>query len=266
MAEDILTNTGMAAIAYRDALTAAKNTQNALLRQYGFTMPGAGGQYTVESAQSAFDPNTLFDQSTGGINQARLQELAGRVQVGGTGLLSDIMRGGGAAEAEQVMASRGRGIAGGGLAAQRRALVEAQTSGQLGEAKQEFITGIGQALAPVSGAYSELEQARVRDRLLAEQAAAARETLPSVGTDIYQTMVEPSVEAPQASAVMPNKPNKAGGVLPPASRGNYKQKVQPKGAVPKNPKPGQTFQGKSGVTSVYRPQGPAGAGWYKKKK
>ena len=87
---------------------------------------------------SAFDPNTLFDQSTGGINQARLAELAGRIQVGGTGLLSDIMRGGASEEAEAALGARTAGIRG-GLAAQRRQLAEAQTAGRLGQARQEFI-------------------------------------------------------------------------------------------------------------------------------
>lgn len=212
MAEDLVSNAGMAAIAYRDALTAAQNTQNALLRQYGFTMPGAGGQYTVEGAQAAFDPNTLFDQATGGINQARLSELAGRIQVGGTGLLSDIMRGGASAEAEAALGARSAGISGGGLAAQRRALAEAQTSGQLGQARQEFVSGIAQGLQPIGAAYSGLQQARIADRMAAEAAAAARATIPSVSEPMFETDVPEGAEmVAQAGGQMASEgPQRAG--------------------------------------------------------
>lgn len=271
MAEDLISNAGMAAIAYRDALTAAQNTQNALLRQYGFTMPNAAGQYTVEGAQAAFDPNTLFDQATGGINQARLAELAGKIQVGSTGALSDIMRGGAATEAEAALAARTAGLGGGGLAAQRRALAEAQTAGQLGAAKQEFVSGVAQGLAPVSQAYSGLQQARIQDRMALEAARAAAATAPSVTEPLYDTSTPDVADTAAATSsggttVFAGKANTAGGILPSGSRGNYTTKVQPKGTVPKNPKPGQTFTGKQGVNVVYRPQGPSGAGWYKKKK
>lgn len=209
---DLTTDTGRAAIAYRDALTAAQNTQNALLRQYGFTMPGAGGQYTVEGAQAAFDPNKLFNQATGGVDQARLAELAGRIQIGSTGLLSDIMRGGASAEAEAALGARSAGIARGGLAAQRRALAEAQTSGQLGQARQEFVSGIAQGLQPIGTAYSELQQARIADRIAAEQAAAARATIPSVSEPLFETNTPEGAEmVAQAGAQMASEgPQRAG--------------------------------------------------------
>lgn len=274
MADDLYSNAGMAAIAYRDALTAAQNTQNALLRQYGFTMPNAQGQYSVEAAQTAFDPNTLFDQATGGINQARLAELAGKVQIGGTGALSDILRGGASTEAEAMLGARAAGLGGGGLAAQRRALAETQTAGQLGQAKQEFISATAQGLQPIGAAYSGLQQARIADRMAAEAARAAAATIPSVSEPVYATDMpvegDGGAAAPAPAAggktVFAGKANAAGGVLPAGSRGNYKVKAQPKGNVPKNPVAGQTFTGKQGVNVVYRPQGPSGAGWYKKKK
>lgn len=208
MAEDLYSNAGMAAIAYRDALTAAQNTQNALLRQYGFTMPNASGQYTVEGAQAAFDPNTLFDQSTGGINQARLADLAGRVQVGTTGLLSDIMRGGATAEAEAALGARTSGLQG-GLAAQRRALAEAQTSGQLGQARQEFVSGIAQGLQPIGAAYSGLQQARIADRMAAEAARAAAATIPSVSEPVFETQM-PEVVASEGGQTPSGTPQRAG--------------------------------------------------------
>ena len=67
---DLTSAAGQAAVAYQDALNQARNMQNALLRQYGFTAPSVGGGYSVESAQRAFDPNVLFDKATGGIDLA----------------------------------------------------------------------------------------------------------------------------------------------------------------------------------------------------
>jgi hypothetical protein len=249
MSEDILTNTGMATIAYRDALTRAQNTQNALLRQYGFTAPSATGEYTVEAAQQAFDPNTLFDRATGGINQANLQALQGRIQAGTTGILADIQQAGAGAEAEAALGARAAGLTG-GLAAQRRRLAETQTATQLGGARQQFIAGLAEAQAPIGEAFSGLEQARVRDRLLAEQAAADRETLPTV-----PGMEEPSVEAPERPSVISARRRLA-----------FNKKGTPGGEVPKSPVPGQEHTGPGGVNWVYRPAGPKGKGWYKKQK
>ena len=261
MAIDLTSSAASAAVAYQDALNQARNTQNALLRQYGFTAPGVGGEYSVEGAQAAFDPNTLFDKATGGINQARLQELAGSLRAGSTGLLADISRGGATAEAEAIMGARAAGIGRGGLAAQRRALAEAQTAGQLGEARGQFLGGLGEAMSPIGGAFQQLQIAEAQAKAQEEAAKAAASTIPQTAEE--EAM---AAETGDTTGVMPNKPNTKGGILGSGSRGNYKVKTQPKGNVPKNPKPGQTFQGKGGVTAVFRPQGPSGAGWYKKKK
>lgn len=251
MAEDLVSNAGMAAIAYRDALTAAQNTQNALLRQYGFTMPGAGGQYTVEGAQAAFDPNTLFNQATGGVDQARLSELAGRIQVGGTGLLSDIMRGGAAAEAEASFGARSAGIGGGGLAAQRRALAEAQTSGQLGQARQEFVSGIAQGLQPIGAAYSGLQQARIADRMADEAAAAARATIPSVSDPMFETDAPEGAEmVAQAGGQMASEgPQRAGTKMYEIVNG-YRWMGKKKGWEPVSGTP----RGKEGVKPKPKPK------------
>jgi len=260
---DLTTNAGQATVAYQDALNQAKNAQNALLRQYGFTMPGAGGAYSVEAAQSAFDPNMLFNTGTGQIDQGMIQRLAGSLQAGTTGILSDITRGGGAAEAEALAAGRASGIAGGGLMAQRRALAESQTATQTGQAKSEFLAGVGQALSPIGSAFQQIAIGTAQDKAADEAAAAAAATTPTMPTFVDETV--PAAESPVTNQIF-GKPNTKGGILPSGSRGNYQTKTQPKGNVPKNPKPGQTFTGKQGVPVVYRPQGPQGAGWYKKGK
>ena len=179
--EDVLTYSGRAAIAYQDALNQARNTQNALLRQYGFTAPSSTGDYSIEGAQSAFDPNTLFDKATGGVDKAKLSQLAGGLQVGGTGLLADLMRQGASAEADVVSEAQSRGFGGevgGGLLSQRRQLAEAQTAGQVGSAKEQFLAGIGQALSPIGGAYQELQNAKIMDQYAMAAANAAQSALP----------------------------------------------------------------------------------------
>ena len=241
--EDLLTYTGQASIAYQDALNQARNTQNALLRQYGFTAPSATGEYSVEGAQTAFDPNTLFNQATGGIDKAKLESLVGGLQAGGKGLLADISRSGASAEADVISEARSRGFGGeigGGLLGQRRALAEAQTKGQLGTAKQQFLAGIGEALSPIGGAFQGLKLAEAQDKALQEEALAAQATLPSA-TDL--TMPEEEVERPTST---------------------YVKMGTPGGSPPKNPRGGKLFTGPGGVKWQYRMNGPTGKGWYRK--
>lgn len=200
--EDLLTYSGQAAIAYQDALNQARNAQNALLRQYGFTAPDASGAYSVEGAQSAFDPNTLFDKATGGIDKTKLENLAKSLQVGGTGRIADISRAGASSEAEAVMEVRqrlGEGI-GGGLMAQRRGLAESMTAGQVGQAKSEFLAGIGEALAPIGGAYQNLKIGEAYDE-------ASRQEQNIIRAGLYT----PPVETPAASTNKPTLGAGAGG-------------------------------------------------------
>ena len=179
--ESVLSYSGQAAIAYQDALNQARNAQNALLRQYGFTAPNASGEYSVEGAQGAFDPNSLFDKATGGIDKARLQQLASGLQVGGSGALADVIRGGASREADVVSEARSRGFGGdvgGGLMAQRRQLAEAQTSGELAAGKEKFLAGISEALSPIGGAWQGLQNAQAMDELARQQAEAMKSTIP----------------------------------------------------------------------------------------
>jgi hypothetical protein len=254
---DLTSAAGQAAVAYQDALNQARNTQNALLRQYGFTAPGVGGEYSVEAAQRAFDPNVLFDKATGGIDQARLQQLAGGLRMGTSGVFGEIARGGASAEAEAVLASRTAGLRG-GLAEQRRRLAETQTATQTSQAQQEFLAGLGEAMAPIGGAFQRLQISQAEAKAQEEAARAAASTLPQTPE------AEAAAEAAEpAASVFGQGQNVAGGILSAGSRGAYKTKGTPKGNVPAK-KPGQTFTGAGGVKWVYRPQGPAGAGWYKK--
>lgn len=178
--EDILGYTGAAAVAYKDALDAANNAKNALLRQYGFTMPNASGEYTIEGAQAAFDPNTLFSRETGQLDANALQRIAGSLTAGGKGLLADITSAGASTEADVISEARSRGFGGdigGGLMNQRRRLAETQTKGELGQARSEFLASLGQTFAPIGGAWQNLQTGMLQDQAAQEAAKAYEATL-----------------------------------------------------------------------------------------
>lgn len=238
--ENLMDYAGQAALAYSDALKQAQNTSNALMRQYGFVAPNATGDYTVEGAQGAFNPNTLFNATTGGLDQAKFDEALKNLSTGGTGILADITRSGATGEAEALQEVQGRlgeGI-GGGLIGQRRQLAESMTSGQLGTAKGEFISSLAGGLAPIGGAWQGLQTAKAQTELanLQNQAAAG------------------SIVAPETSTVAP---------APTAATG-YATKGTPGGKAPNNPRGGTLYRGPGGVEWQYRINGPTGKGWYKK--
>lgn len=249
--EDILSYSGQAAIAYQDALTQARNAQNALLRQYGFTAPNASGVYSVEGAQGAFDPNTLFDKTTGGIDKNKLQQLAGSLQIGGTGALANIISRGTSAEAEVAGEMRQRGLGGeigGGLGAQRRKLVESQTGGELAAGKEKFLAGIGEALSPIGSAWQGMQNAQAMDEAARQAAIAAQSTIPAQ-IDL-SGLVDTST--PTTSPVSSGYSS------------DYTRLGTPGGTAPSNPRGGQLYTGPGGVTWQYRINGPSGRGWYKK--
>lgn len=205
---DLLTNTGQAAIAYQDALNQARNAQNALFAQYGYTMPNASGGYDSKSAGEAFDPNSLYDKSTGVLDQNRLTQMFGQLQMGGSGLLADITRGGASSEASAVGELQSRGLGGdigGGLVGQRRQLAESQASGQLGAAKNQFIAGIGQAQSGIGGAYQNLQTGMAMDKVAAAEAEALRASAANVTTPADPASVAAST-APPATPTSPANP------------------------------------------------------------
>ena len=237
--EDLLTYTGQASIAYQDALNQARNAQNALLRQYGFVAPATGGDYSVEAAQGAFDPNTLFDKATGGIDKEKLASLSSTLRAGSTGLLGDINRGGASAEAEAMLGARASGIGKGGLAAQRAQLAEAQTGGKLGAATNDFMAGIAGALSPIGGAYQNLQNAGIYDKAAIEEANA------------YKASLSSPIDLTQTQSPAPVEP------------GKYGTKGTPGGKPPASPRGGAIYKGPGGVSWQYRMNGPNGKGWYK---
>lgn len=211
---DLTSSAGQAAVAYQDALNQARNTQNALLRQYGFTMMGPTGDYSVETAQRAFDPNVLFDRATGGIDQAKLAELAKGLTVGTGGLFGEIARGGASAEAEAALGARAAGLRG-GLAQQRRQLAEAQAAQQLTEAKGQALAGLGEAMAPIGGAFQRLQIAQAEAKAQEEAAKASVASMPT------------TPEAPIAEPVMAQPAQRGAGK--PAQPGNRMYALSPNG-------------------------------------
>jgi hypothetical protein len=53
--------------------------------------------------------------------------------------------------------------------AQRRGLAETMTAGQVGQAKSEFLAGIGEALAPIGGAYQNLKIGEAQDEAIMQE-------------------------------------------------------------------------------------------------
>ena len=192
-------NAGRAAILYQDSLNNARNAQNSLFAQYGWTMPNSSGGYDTKATGAAFDPNNLYDKSTGVLDEARAAELAGQMRIGGKGILSDVMRSGGSAEADAMAQSVATGTSGGGLANQRRMLAESQTEGQLGAAKSDYLNQFAQANQPIAGAYQALKTATDEDRV----ANAAAEALKNSAS------VTPPVAVPETAAT-PNAAIKPG--------------------------------------------------------
>ena len=128
-------NATNAAMAWASATKDAGNFIDSLMMEYGWTMPGPDGTYSTIAAADAFDPNNVMQFSETGqaiYDPSRVKTSGG--QIGGKGIFSDILRGGGTQEAEIVQDVRGRGIMQGGLAKQARQLAEDLATQKTGQA------------------------------------------------------------------------------------------------------------------------------------
>ena len=165
----MMTNAGVASLAYNDALMQARNAQNTLLRNYGFVSADAGGNYTTESAQAAFDPRTLFRDAAPNENQ--LSVMMKNLHVGGSGKIADTMRSGATAQSDITESAVHSGLSeqsgvGGGIVQQRRDLAAHQSDQSVNADKLKFLTGEASAFAPIGVAQMDLKKAGVYDRLL----------------------------------------------------------------------------------------------------
>lgn len=135
-----------AALAYRQAVEDAGNFIDAQMRQYGWTAPGADGQYSVLNAQNAFDPDRViqFDQS--GAPQIDAAAIAAGTtggQYGTTGLFAQTAQqlAGQAAEMRVGEAQRGFGR-GSGLARQRQQAAETFAKERMGTLSSQFLQNL----------------------------------------------------------------------------------------------------------------------------
>jgi len=253
---DLVTNTGQAAIAYQDALNMARNTANALARQFGVTRRDPSGRYTVESFQNAFDPNKLYSKETGQLDEAALNAALSQFGTGGRGVFADISRGGASAEAEASAAGRMRGLgAGSGLAAQQRRLAETQTRAQTGQARTQFVSSIAQGLAPIGSAWQSLQTAQAQDEAVRQAALASQATMDQPFDWSSINVPEEGVGGPEAAPTWQD-----------ASQ--YKpQEFTKKGTPgdnpgkPQNPNQVSVHRGPGGVIWLWRP---SKQGWFKK--
>ena len=151
---------------------------------------------------------------------------------------------------------------------QQEALDERGVGGTSGISQQaKTLVGDQAALAgqeAVQGFQGKVAEANLLQTTAKADLAGASAALDTASGDTTP-IPKPEGTKTDPKSLLPLRKNTKGGIVKAASRGNYKDKVNPKGAnLPKNPKAGQSFKGKGGVTSVYRPGGPKGAGWYKK--
>ena len=166
-------------------LAALKNSQNnvsALLRQAGVIRPdgtSAGGP------GGAFDPANLVAGET--LTPEQIASMTAGTSYGAEGGYSEAYQAGGNIAADQAMASRSRGLGGGGLAAQRQELALMQTQGGAADVTKTLLGAIGEQYGNVNQAYSDEQQ-----RLIDVQTNAADKTS-ATGTIVNsgESSVEP---------------------------------------------------------------------------
>ena len=174
---DLMTNTSQATIAYQDALNQARNAQNSLFRSYGMTSADANGNYSVEGAQGAFDPNTLFANSNTGLDINKISEMSKGLQIGGTGKLADIEKASASGVSDVTGAAERAGFGAdtgvsGGIISQRQQLARSTAEQNLTGGKNQFISDIANAYAPIGQASSNFKQAQFQDQAATREATA----------------------------------------------------------------------------------------------
>lgn len=166
----IESNATNAAMAFRYATEDAGNYIDQVMSDYGWTMPGADGTYSTIAAGDAFDPNNVMQFGQDGkaiFDPTKIKTSGG--QIGGKGIFSDILRGGGAEEAQVIEQARGRGIMQGGLAQQARQLAEDLATQKTSQASSEMFKAIFGTYGNVGRSYGNLTQQQVMDYLTGAQ-------------------------------------------------------------------------------------------------
>jgi len=245
-------NALQAGLAYRQAVEDAGNAVDQMMVQYGWQMPGAGGQYSTTAAGDAFDPDKVLQFDDEG--KAIMTQPTALGQYGTTGLFAQSTQETASEEAEARLGSRMSGITG-GLARQRERLSETLGGQRMGALSSQLFGGIGQQYGTVRSAYGDLLSARVTDATVGGTAQSEDATLTDPNLVVPTPPVEPQVAPPPAapswqdpSQYKPKEFTKA------APRNNQLGK-------PGNPNQVSVKRGQGGVLWLWRP---SQQGWFKK--
>jgi hypothetical protein len=264
-----------ATMAYQGAVEDYGNFIDSTMRQYGWTMPDASGQYSVQGAQDAFDPNRViqFDESGKPTFDAeRIASMTSGGQYGTTGTFAETAQAGAASEATARAEARMRGFGrGSGLSRQAEVESEDATRRAMGEVSAGLFGDVFAKYGGLGRLYQDVAVGEATDAAI--RASQNVENISVGGVPPMPDMTSPAANytAPPAeeSRIFPTGKDAMGEVLPSGSRGNYTIPGSPKGKnVPKGKDlvPGRTYRGAGGVDWVYRSSGPKGKGWYKKAK
>lgn len=234
-------------MAFANAGKMAEQTTRDIFNQFGMTRFDPSTGWNTANAAGAFDPTKIMNFSGGvaSINQGALDAAqAGKFGTSmGYGALASAMGQSADNEYAAVQNVRSRGLGGGGLANQARAAAESQQGRAQAQVGKDLISALSKTYGDLGGSYNNYQSA------LSGQAAASA--------------AQSSATAAETPTNTPGTQESSISILPLADRQAYTKLGTPTGNVPTSPVAGQLYTGTMGVTWVYRPQGPSGAGWYK---
>ena len=168
MVAPLTTNMQTGGVQFLAALKNSQNNVSALLRQAGVVRPdgtSAGGP------GGAFDPANLVAGES--LTPAQIAAMTAGTSYGAEGGYSEAYQAGGNIAADTAMASRSRGLGGGGLAAQRQELALMQTQGGAADVTRTLLGGIGEQYGNVNQAYADEKQRQIDvERNAADKIAA----------------------------------------------------------------------------------------------
>lgn len=203
---DVANNAMNAALAYRSAVEDYGNFIDSAMRQYGWTMPDASGQYSVQGAQDAFDPERVIQYDTTGKPVFNIEAVAAQTaggQYGTKGLFAQTAQASASQEAQARAATRGRGLRG-GLATQQERLAETLAGQQMGQVSAGLFQDIFSRYGGLGKSYQQIAVGEATDATInAANAAASAPT-----TNPYQVPETPSVPPPMPEPVVPTTPQR----------------------------------------------------------
>jgi hypothetical protein len=259
-----------ASMAYRGAVEDYGNFIDTTMRQYGWTMPDSSGQYSVQGAQDAFDPDRVIQYDTSGKPTFDLERVAAQTsggQYGTTGLFAETAQESAAQEADVRMAARGRGFgAGSGLSRQAELAAETQAGRAMGQVSAGLFSDIFSRYGNLGRLYGDVATGEVTDALIRAEGDVANMPLSEATAPMPE---EPAAPVDAAGPAYTGDRGKfaqgsEGGryVMPIEERKQYTKKANNQqlraGGVPiSGGKPGQVFTGKGGTRYVRRQDG-----WY----